>query len=326
MNNPTISWHGWWRVLIFGLLVLAGVLPLLFYLLAGGTSHYGPTVQSVQSIPLMDQTALVGAVYGFKTLYMLLALAAIVLLWGEAVPALAALRWSMIFFLVGEVFCWINILFFFEESLLLEYLHSFFMVACLGFLAFSVMEALDHGLLHFSNPQKRCALSGVCKSCVKAKPGPCLLHRLFRWMIPIIGLVGLMPLAAQPLAISYNTSIFGIVRNLTHPLPVQWYEIRFCPAAALILLTGAWLALSWRGGTPGGTLLAKVLLAAAIGHLGFTFMRLAFLTFYRERIVWFFFWEELTELILITSVLYLLWLFQPQLGQQVRARLRALMS
>jgi len=210
MNNPTISWHGWWRVLIFGLLVLAGVLPLLFYLLAGGTSHYGPTVQSVQSIPLMDQTALVGAVYGFKTLYMLLALAAIVLLWGEAVPALAALRWSMIFFLGGEVFCWINILFFFEESLLLEYLHSFFMVACLGFLAFSVMEALDHGLLHFSNPQKRCALSGVCKSCVKAKPGPCLLHRLFRWMIPIIGLVGLMPLAAQPLAISYNTSIFGI--------------------------------------------------------------------------------------------------------------------
>jgi hypothetical protein len=188
------------------------------------------------------------------------------------------------------------------------------------------MDALDHGLLHFSDPQKRCALVVVCKSCIKAKQGPCLLHRLFLWMIPMIGLVALMPFAARPLEISYNTSFFGLVRNLTHPLPVQWYEIRFSPAAALLLLVGAWLALSQRVGIPGGMLLAKVLLAAAIGHLGFTFMRLAFLTFYRERLVWFFFWEELTELILITGVLYLLWLFQPQLGQQVRARLRAYLA
>ena len=75
---------------------------------------------------------------------MILALAAILVFWKRIS---AALMLAPVFFLAGETACAINILFFLYESAALEYLHSYLMVACLGFLAFAVIEAVDHHLL-----------------------------------------------------------------------------------------------------------------------------------------------------------------------------------
>ena len=315
-----------WFWLISILLILAGGLPMLLYWSGAGVLPYSPSLLPDKNHSLLEQTALVGAVYGFKPVYMLLLLAVVVLLWRQREPVLKVLCWALLCFFIGEAFCWVNILFFIQESLLFEYLHSFFMVACLGFLTFSGMEAVDQGLLHFSDPLKRCALAGTCKTCVKGGSGPCLLRRLFRWMIPIAGILALMPFSVQPSEISYGTLIFGFQRSLSHLLPVQVYEMRFCPTAALVLLGGSWLALVWRGETPRGMLLSKLLLSAAAGHLGFSFMRLAFHSFYQPDLFWFVFWEELTELILITAVLYLLWLVRPQLMRQVKTYLREFLS
>jgi hypothetical protein len=243
---------------------------------------------------------------------MVLALGLIVLIWAEKSPTFQALKGFLVTFWVGEFFCWINIVFFVEESLLFEYLHSLLMVFCLGFLSYSLIEALDHELLHFSDPHQRCVLASVCKECVKATPGECLLRRLFRWMIPLFAGVALMPLVAQPLDYSIRTQVFGFPRLLTHLLAIQWYEMRFSPIAALLLLAGSWMALVWRRQADKGLTISKVLLSVALGYLAFAFMRLIFASFYREGLVWFDFWEEFTELILVSGVLVVVWLFHPE--------------
>ncbi|NIM95079.1 MAG: hypothetical protein GTO18_15375 [Anaerolineales bacterium] len=53
--------------------------------------------------------------------------------------------------------------------------------------------------------------------------------------------------------------------------------------------------------------------AVAVGHLGFGTLRLIFLSAMRDDIVWFVFWEESTELILIVAILYLVWVIRSDL-------------
>ena len=60
----------------------------------------------------------------------------------------------------------------------------------------------------------------------------------------------------------------------------------------------------------GDVLLAKIFLAAGLGHLGFSFFRLVLLSFYSHDMVWFVFREEATELIFVASVGFVLWIFR----------------
>ena len=316
MTAPAVPRMGW----AWALAASLGLLPILFWI-AGVTWVNQPAYE--HQLSLGEQGVLVLAVYGIKLAYMLLALAAAAVLWKERGTPWRAALGSLIAFWIGEFFCAINILFFKEEALVFEYLHSLFMVYCVGLLFYAVMEAADESILKFSDPKARCALVGVCKDCSKgASTRPCLLHRLFAWMIPLGALLALMPLMAQPLDVSFNTTVFGVSRTLTHLMPIQWYELRFSPAAGLALLVGAWLALVWQGGTVNGLHLSKVLLSNGMGLLGFSFMRLAFAAFYRENLVWFVFWEELTELLLVVGVLVVALLLRP--GKF--ARLRTLVS
>lgn len=294
------------------LILLALVTGLLPALLWSRVSGWQATPPIEQALSLGEQVTLILAVYGFKVLYMLLTLGLLVLIWVENSQTFLALKGFLMTFWIGEFFCWINIVFFMEEALLFEYLHSLFMVFSLGFLSYSIMEALDDGLLHYSNPQQRCALVSRCKKCIKTTHGACLLRRLFSWMMPLFAGLAVMPLVAQPLNFSLRTEVFGLPRLLTHLLPIQWYELRFSPSAALAFMLCAWLALIWRGQTPGGLTISKILLSIAFGYLSFAFMRLIFAFFYREMLVWFAFWEEFTELILVLGILVVLGLFRPE--------------
>ena len=268
-----------------------------------------------------EQLALVVAVAPIKLIYMLLALGLMVVLWGAAEAPLAALRWSMLFFLAGELCCGINIIAFNEESLSLEFWHSWGMVVSVGCLAYAVVEALDHGLIHYSDPRVRCAFAKVCQGCAKVQAVPCLVLRLFRWSVPLLAIVAAMPLAAQPAAVGYNTAIFGITRNLMHPVIIQLYEDRFVPMAAMVLLGAAWLLL-WAGA--GGLRLSKVFLAAGLGHLSFAFMRLTLLAYFQNDLVWFVFWEEATELMLVSTLVFGVWVVRPDQVKRAAARLPAL--
>ena len=314
-SNPSIQGLRYWTA---GYIVLSGVLPALIHALIGNIYFVGESNIALRQATIFNQLALVGAIYLIKPLYMLLSLAALVLLWKQIS---AAMRLALFFFLAGETACAVNILFFFYENTALEYLHSFLMVVCLGFLAFTIIEALDHNLLHFSDPRVRCVLLGFCKKCVKNHPGPCILRRVFQWGLPLMGVVAWMPLFAQPRSISYNIAVFAFLSTLSHPLPIQMYEIRFSPLAGIALLAASWGVLNFHRNNLSEIQFSKALLAGSLGYLGFAFMRLAFFTFYWDDLVWFVFWEELTELILVIGILVAVRLFLPGTASLVRGKL-----
>jgi hypothetical protein len=55
---------------------------------------------------------------------------------------------------------------------------------------------------------------------------------------------------------------------------------------------------------------SKLFLAAGVGALGFSFFRLIFVQLYRDRLAWFSFWEEITELIFVAGAALILWVFR----------------
>lgn len=261
--------------------------------------------------PSHEQTAAVLAGFVIKPAYMLLFLALIVMLRRNDATDLKTLRWGLIFFLAGEVFCSVNYIFFQDGSLLFEYLHSLGMVAGLGFIAWAGMEGLDRRVVGYSSATERCAVTALCAGCAKRRGGPCPLRQLFLYLSLALAAVALIPLTMQPQPVSYNTVIWGTPYNYSHATLHQWYELRFCPWAALVLFLGSFVAL-WRGGDA-GVAPSKILLAGGTGLLGFGLLRTVLLQVYEERMVWYVFWEEATELIFAAGLVYVLWLFRKTL-------------
>ncbi len=258
--------------------------------------------------PKYKQWLAVIAGFVIKPTYMLLSLLLNILLWPQKSPDLAALRWGLIAFLLGETFCSVNYLFFNEQSLLVEYFHSYGMALCMGLTVFALLEGLDRRVVKYTDPQAKCVWLGLCRSCAKYKAAPCGLNRLFKLTSPALIILAVMPLNAAIQPISYNTEIVGTFYNYTHAGIQQLYEIRYGPIMAIVLLAISFLVLPRKAA--GDVLLAKIFLAAGLGHLGFSFLRLILLSFYSYDMVWFVFWEEATELLFVASVGFGLWIFR----------------
>ncbi len=255
-----------------------------------------------------EEWAIVLTGFGVKPFYTVLSLALVILLWRQRSPDLAALRWAMLSFFVGENFCAANYLVFGDRSCLCEYLHSLGMVLCFGLSAFALVEAADRRLVKFSDPEARCAAAGLCRRCAKHADAPCGLRRTFLFLLPALMLLCGVPLLADFITVSYNTEILGTFYNFSHPVLYQIYEIRYCPAAALTLLGVSLAVLALKRRDP--VAWSKVFFAAGVGALGFSFFRLVFVQVYRDDLAWFTFWEETTEAIFLLGVGLLLWLFR----------------
>ena len=118
----------------------------------------------------------------------------------------------------------------------------------------------------------------------------------------------LMPFCARVLHVSYNTRIWGTFYNYSHPVVYQIFEIRYLPAAALLLLNVSWFVLMFK--RDNAVWWSKVFFSAGSGALGFAFFRLLLLHTYRDDLVWFAAWEELTELLFVVSAGLVLWFFR----------------
>jgi hypothetical protein len=148
----------------------------------------------------------------------------------------------------------------------------------------------------------------LCRACIKYAAVPCGLQQLFVWMIPAFMALALIPLTAGVKLAAYRTTILGSAYQYGHPAVYQWFEIRYCPGLALVLLAASWLVLVGQRRDPVPP--AKRLFAAALGLLGFSLARLGLFAIYPDRLVWFVFWEEFTEFLLIFSIAAVLWVFR----------------
>jgi rhodanese-related sulfurtransferase len=257
--------------------------------------------------PLHEQWALVLSFFGIKGVYSLLALGIVIMLWRRPEPDLSALRWSMVFFFIGEACCFFNVMAFFEDSLLLEHLHSVGMVLSLGFATFGLLEGMDARLVHYSG-DSRCAMMGLCRSCDKRVENGCALRKLFLWLIPATALLAVMPMCSGFRETAYNTRVLGLLHSYRHPVLHQIYELRCLPIMAVVLLAGCFLVL-WRVERRSVDY-SKVLFSAALGAAGFGWFRLVLVASFVDNQVWFVAWEETTELLFVGLAIVVLILFE----------------
>jgi rhodanese-related sulfurtransferase len=258
--------------------------------------------------PVGQQAAAVLAFFVIKPIYTILAALAVVILWRSRAPDLAALRWAMISFFIGENACAVNYLVFRETSYFVEYLHSYGMLLCFGFTAYAVLEGIDRRLLGTSDLTRRCAAVALCGGCVKQGPSPCGLRRVFYLVIPALIALALMLPTADWQQSSYNTAVFGQLYNYGHLQLYQYFENWYCAAAAITMFAASLAILCLKRDKAIGP--AKVALAAGLGPLGFGMLRMVLGGAYDHNRVWYLFWEEGTELLFILSVLAMVWIFR----------------
>jgi rhodanese-related sulfurtransferase len=278
--------------------------------------------------PAYEQWAAVVTGFGVKPVYMLLSLVLVGVLWRRRAADLVALRWAMILFFAGEMFCALNYGITTHQSDLLEYLHSFGMVLCFGFTTYAIFEAMDERLIKYSDADQKCAAVGLCRGCIKYTNIPCGLKRMFLLLIPAAAVMALLPFCSRLEPVSYNTRIFGTFYNYSNAVVQQIYEMRLCPLAAIGLLIVSFLLLALKRHDP--VRASKIFFAAAMGPLGFAFFRLFLFTPFRDNLVWFNVWEEITELLFVVCAGAVLWVFRrgltdtsPQ-GESAMHRLAAL--
>ena len=258
--------------------------------------------------PWHEQLLIVIGAFPIKISYTVLSLVLAIILWRSKSPELAALRWAMIFFFVGENCCAINYYIFNNTSYLSEYLHGFGMLLSFGFVTYALLEGMDRRILMLSEPEHRCAVIGLCKRCIKYENVPCNLRRTFFVIIPALIIIAFMPLCADWDNTSYNTMIFGTFFNFSHRIVYQMYEKVYCSIAAVVLLAISLLILMFKKNNPLPP--AKIFFAAGAGPLGFGLFRSILVNIYRKNMVWFNFWEETTELLFIAGVCFVLWVFR----------------
>ena len=287
--------------------VLAGLGPILFFgWLAGGFTL--GEISETRSLSMLEQSAQVFAGLMVKPLYSLLCLGLIVLLWGQRRRDVASLRWGLIAFWTGETFCAVNFFVFQHESLLSEYLHSYGMALAFGLTVFAALEALDVRLLKRNQPEERCAFRALCGPCKRNTPQGCTVHNGLLLSLAFAAILTFIPLTAPLLPHAYNTSIYGFPYSYTRFALYEWYENRALPLLALICFALALLALL-RSKEP-LPLWAKIFFSAGLGALGFSLLRLALASIFREALIWFEFWEEMTELMYIVGAGLVVWQFK----------------
>jgi rhodanese-related sulfurtransferase len=261
--------------------------------------------------PLGEQALAVLAFFFFKPIYTVLSLAVVIMLWTSRAPDMAALRWSMIAFFVGENCCAVNYFAFGEGSYWMEYLHSVGMLLAVGFACYAVLEGADRRMIMLSDEKRRCAALGLCGRCIKHADVPCGLRRFFVLLLPLLMIVSFLLPTAGWKDTTYITQVFEAPYVYGHLRAFQMFENWFCSGAALLLFAVSLAILLLRG--QAGIPWAKLFLAAGLGPLGFGGLRMLLGAAYDQNRVWYLFWEEGTELALVAAVCVALWIFHRRL-------------
>ena len=296
------------RNITISIILISGIIPVILYMFFFNSAPKEIMEISSRESPPYQQWIAVISAFVVKPIYMLLSLYLIILLRKSKFSDLAALRWGLISFLVGELFCAVNYLFFNEASHLMEYLHSFGMVTGFGFIVFSIVEGFDKRIIKYSDIHSKCVWFSVCKECIKVKDVSCGLTRIFKWIVLSLIIISMMPLNAVTRFVSYDTYILGSLYRYGHSELYQIFEIRYAPCVAIVLFVISLFMMPRKH--EDGVLVSKIFFSGATGFIGFSFFRLILLSFYTENMLWFVFWEEATELLFIVFIAFLLWIFR----------------
>ena len=301
-------------LIIFALIMVAGLIPVLAYTLEGwsDTQTIDTASLPLRNLPPFEQAAQAFAGLVVKPAYMMLCVVIILALLGQKTADLAALRWGQIAFLAGETFCALNFYVYKHESVLSEYLHSYGMVLSFGFTAFAVLEGLDSRILKLTSSKSACEALRVCGGCTRYAEEGCKARVIARFILPILAVLTFIPILSPLQPDVYAVAIFNFPYSYTRLNIYEIYERRVLPALALIAFFIAYLSL-WRKGEPPIPFITKIFACAGLGALGLSFFRLTLNAIFVDNLVWFEFWEEATELMFVGAIAFALWQFKATL-------------
>jgi hypothetical protein len=295
--------------LIIVMIIVGGVLPFVWYSVNLGRIPASDANPEILLLSPVEQLAAVFAGYIFKPTYMFLALLLGIALWKTRKFDLAALKYAMFAFFIGEAWCAANYLLFNDTSYLSEYLHSYGMVVAFSFAIFSIAEGMDIHVIKLSARGQRCSALELCERCIKNETVDCGFRKVLLLLLPAMCALAFIPLLATISSVSYNTLILGTPYNYSHQVIYQLFENRYCPILALILFATALLILLRQPKRP-LSIFVRIFTAAGLGALGFSFFRLLFTKVYANNLMWSTFWEELTELLFLIATWSILLCFR----------------
>lgn len=281
------------RILLGLLILVTGLIPIPAYFLKTNTLVFNLDITMLPSRDLIPLEQLGQAFAGLfvKPIYMILSLGIILALIGQKRLPIRTLQWGLIAFLVGETFCAINFYFYKHESMLSEYLHSYGMVLAIGFSSFALIEGW----------MARFVRQTSLKSTSDARG-------LFLFLIPSLAVLCFIPLLSPTHPAMYSVTIFGFPYSYTRPEFYEFYEHQILPILAIISFTVSFVILLLNRNSI--SRLAKVFLCAGLGFLGFSFFRVVLNALFADNLVWFEFWEEVTELMFVSAIGFVLWKFK----------------
>lgn len=276
-------------LLSIGLILLGGGLPVLVY----AAQHGGLGVSemtNLQEINPSEQVALIASLFNIKPIYMFLSVAILLTVWDKTSSSARALLWGFSALLLGELICGATFFAFRRELILSEHIHSFGMMLEFSAISFALIHFLD---TRISQTQTR-------------------ISSLFAFIAAMGILASFLPLAVSPSPSGYHADIFGFPYVYARFEFNQWVESRALPVASISFFSLALLSTTKTKLTNA----ARVFLSAGIGLLAFSILRLSLGALFTERLVWFEFWEETTQLIVISTIAFLLWQFKREWIQE----------
>ena len=284
-----------------------------------GLSAPSPGRVTVVATTWLEQVVTVVTAFIVKPVYMLLALGLGLCLWRRRERDLALLGKGMLLFFAGEALCALRFLGA-GPCDPLELGHGLGMVAMGAWVAWGLLELVDHRVLGYSDPARTCVLGRFCQQCWKRDPVPCGVHRIMRFVLPVLALLCLVPITAMPRPRLLEYVVFGtLVRDESTPL-IEIAQMRIYPLFALWLFAVAFVDL--RGGKVGLDR-AKAPFFVGMGFLSYALLRFFLQHAFGEAVFWANAWEEVTELATVLTLIWILWVFRAQLalGRPARAAL-----
>ena len=278
-------------VVIF-LILLIGLIPLGISYMENASLVGNTAALPERKLSVGEQQAQVAAGLIIKPAYMIASLAIILILIGQKRRQLVILQYGLVAFLAGEIFCAINFYMYRHESILAEYIHSYGMVLAFGLIFYAL---LDGWASRFgkSEHSKLFQSAGL----------------LFRFIAPAAAILTFIPLLTPLNADAYAVTLFGIPYSYTRFDFYLLYERRILPLIPLFAFIAAGIPYLKKGQKPLPPL-SKLFFSVGFGTFGFAFFRVALNALFVDNLVWFEFWEEMTELIFIAAVGYVLWSFR----------------
>ncbi len=271
----------------------------------------GKTIKTTTvSISWPEQVLVIISGCVIKPAYMVLSFILILLLRKNRENDLVLINWSLITFLVGEGFCAANFLLAGGESDLFEILHGLGMVGLWIFLPWGLFRLIDQRVLGFSNPDKRCVMSGLCGKCWKTQNVICGISWMFSYAAISLALIALMPLTAPAKPFKILMTVNDVPTVFTFSALVLFFELRVYAILGSIMMLLGGIARKFEKDRFHKS---ETLFFIGFGFMFYSLFRFVLLACYDGIPQWMNFWEEISELIMISLLVYFLFVFRNQL-------------